>query len=165
MRVAEAALHRARTALVLRMRDAAKLLKDTSERLGDQAAALVSRNEHETTLIASGGAGSGRFDHVTIGGDPPVLNIYEAKGGTSRLGYRTVDGVRVQQGTSSYLKAIAEIDPRFADLMDNPAIKKAIEDGSLTVEYSHVRALPDGRIKVSKFEIDVTARDLFGKAR
>ncbi len=152
--------------------DAAQALRQASERMGDRAAALVSRLRGETTLIGSGGAGAGRFDHVTLGDPPPQLTVYEAKGGDARLGYRTVDGVRTQQGTGTYLTSIAQLDPRFtANLRSfmehNPgsAITHALKDGSIKVNYDLVQALPNGRVKVTRFEIDVTARDLFGMGK
>ena len=45
------------------------------------------------------------------------------------------------------------------------AITHALKDGSIKVNYDLVQALPNGRVKVTRFEIDVTARDLFGMGK
>ena len=148
-------------------RISANLLRSISERLGDKAAAAVAKMRGETTLIGSGGAGAGRFDQATIHGNPPTLTFYEAKGGTSQLGERTVDGVRAQQGSTSYVNDIMKTDPRLGDsvrqFMDaNPdsPITAALKNGTIKVEYDLVQALPGGRIKVTPFVLDPAALKL-----
>ncbi|WP_449407498.1 WXG100-like domain-containing protein [Microbacterium maritypicum] len=144
-------------------RKAADALRGGSERLGDQAAGAVSAARGETTLIAPGGAGSGQFDHVTITGNPePTLHVYEAKGGNSSLGYRTVDGVRAEQGTTAYLDDIAQRDRRLQESLDaymqspdaDPNVVEAIRNGTLDVRYELVEARPNGDIRVTEFQID-----------
>jgi len=148
-------------------RVSANALRSISERLGDKAAAAVARMRGETTLLGSGGAGSGRFDQVTVGGNPPTLKFYEAKGGTSQLGERTVDGVRTQQGTASYFNDVVQADPRLLDAVrqfmdrspDSP-ITAGLKDGTIPIEYDLVQALPGGRIKVTPFVLDRSALKL-----
>jgi hypothetical protein len=138
-------------------------LRGSSENLGDQAAGAVSAARGETTLVPPGGAGAGQLDHVSVTGDPtPTLHIYEAKGGGSSLGYRTVDGVRAEQGTTAYLNDIAGRDTRLQDSLDayvqspdaDPRVVEAIRNGTLDVRYELVQARPDGSIRVTEFQID-----------
>ena len=152
---------RSLTNALINDRVSANLLRSVSERLGDKAAAAVARMRGETTLIGSGGAGAGRFDQATIHGNPPTLAFYEAKGGTSQLGERTVDGVRAQQGTTTYVNDIMRTDPRLADSLrqfmaanPNSPITAALRSGSIRIEYDLVQALPGGRIKVTPFILD-----------
>ena len=142
-------------------RAAAHALRTASERLGDQAATAVATLRGETTVIGSGRAGAGRFDQVTLADDPPAVNVYETKGGNSALGDRTVDGVRVQQGTAGYFNDVARTDPRFlSGLRDYIArnqgspIAAALRNGDITINYELVRARPNGSISVTRFVID-----------
>lgn len=163
----EAAINRA----LATERDLLADLRGASERMGDNAAGAVSAGRGETSLIPPGGAGAGQFDHVSITGDPrPTLHIYEAKGGGSSLGYRVVDGVRVQQGTTTYLNDVARVDTRLQDSLDayvqspdaDPRIVEAIRNGELDVKYELVQARPDGRIDVIEFTIDSDSVDIPG---
>ena len=152
------------TNAVVNDRVSRQMLNSVSERLGDKAAAAVARMRQETTLIRSGGAGSGRFDQVTIGENPPTLKFYEAKGGNAQLGERTVDGVRRQQGTAAYLNDVLQADPRLLDevrtyIDEHPhsPVSKLLANGSIRIEYDLVQALPGGRIKVTPFVLDRSA--------
>ncbi|MCW3156896.1 hypothetical protein [Micropruina sonneratiae] len=149
---------------------ARNMLRNISETIGDKAAAAVARMRGEITLIGSGGAGAGRFDQVTlVDQTPPVLRIYEAKGGNSQLGSRIVDGVEAQQGSTRYVNDLLQVDPRLAqslnDFVTNPrtadsALAEAIRTGTLRIEYDLVQALPGGRIKVTPFVLDSSALKL-----
>ncbi len=148
-------------------RISANILRSISERLGDKAAAAIAKIRGEFTLIDSGGAGAGRFDQATIHGNPPTLKFYEAKGGTSQLGERTVDGVRAQQGSTSYVNDIMKTDPRLGDSLrqfmeanpDSP-ITRSLKDGTIRIEYDLVQALPGGQIRVTPFVLDPAALKL-----
>ena len=151
-------------------RQAAQAWRTASEALGDQATAAVSHGRGEIPLIDAGQAGANRLDHAALGSDPPHLSVYEGKGGNSGLGYRTVDGVRVQQGTAPYLNSVAQADSRLLeglrefldDPKADPAIKDAIRTGTLEIRYELVQALPSGRIKVTRFVLDPSALRLPG---
>ena len=142
----------------------APILKFSPATSAEEAAAAVARMRGETSLIGAGGAGAGRFDQVTVGGHPPTLRFYEAKGGDAGLGARTVDGVRHQQGTSGYLDDVLKSDSRLQDSVrqfieanpDSP-ITQALKDGTIKVEYDLVQALPGGRIKLTPFVLDPRA--------
>lgn len=148
-------------------RISANILRSISERLGDKAAAAIAKIRGELTLIDSGGAGAGRFDQATIHGNPPTLKFYEAKGGTSQLGGRTVDGVRAPQGSTTYVNDIMKTDPRLGDSLrqfmeanPNSPITKSLKDGTIRIEYDLVQALPGGQIRVTPFVLDPAALKL-----
>lgn len=150
---------------VTEQRAARQSLIDASRELGEQTTPMVAGNKHP--LIDVEDAGAGRFDYATIGGDPPSIDFWESKGGNGRLGERTVDGVRVEQGTAAYLKDIARTDPRLAEnlqrVLDDPsmpqAVKDAINSGEIQINYKLSQALPDGRIRVTDFVLKLSRSD------
>ena len=105
---------------------------------------------------------------AAVGTDPPSLTVYEAKGGSSPLGERTVDGVRVEQGTAPYLNDVVRRDPRVLDSIReyltrpdaDPAVVQAIRDGSIEVHYDLVRARPDGTVVTERFVLDPSDVDV-----
>lgn len=150
---------------VTEQRAARQSLIDASRELGEQTTPMVAGNKHP--LIDVEDAGAGRFDYATIGGDPPSIDFWESKGGNGRLGQRTVDGVRVEQGTAAYLKDIARTDPRLAEnlqrVLDDPAMPQAVKDainsGEIQISYKLSQALPDGRIRVTDFVLKLSRSD------
>ncbi|MGL4742818.1 MAG: hypothetical protein ACRCXL_00305 [Dermatophilaceae bacterium] len=129
-------------------------LSAASERFGEDTVSLLAESRRETTLVAPGRAGAGRFDQVSLGGHAPHLTFYEAKGGNSTLGSgRIVDGVRHQQGTTGYLTDIARVDPRFRRSITE-YLARAIADGTIEIRYEMVQALPNGRVKITPFKLD-----------
>ncbi|MGL5818541.1 MAG: hypothetical protein ACRCYR_13320 [Phycicoccus sp.] len=146
-------------------------LSAASERFGEDTVSLLAESRRESTLVAPGRVGAGRFDEVSLGGEPPHLTFYEAKGGNSTLGSgRIVDGVRHQQGTTGYLTDVARVDPRFRVSITeyltrpdaDPDLVKAITDGTVEVRYEMVQALPNGRVKITPFKLDPAALRLPG---
>ena len=150
---------------VTNQRVARQSLIDASRELGEQTTPMVAGNKHP--LIDVEDAGAGRFDYATIGGDPPSIDFWESKGGNGRLGERTVDGVRVEQGTAAYLLDIARTDPRLAEnlqrVLDDPAMPQAVKDainsGEIQINYKLSQALPDGRIRVTDFVLKLSRSD------
>lgn len=159
------------------------VLRARSEGLGGEATRALMDARGETVLIdpartgdllsaAPRGSQVGKFDAASLRtGEPPTLRLYEAKGGTSSLGQRTIDGVRHQQGSTAYLREIATTDPRVVESLRtyltradaDPATAAAIRNGTLKVEYDLVRALPGGSVKVSRFKLDLAdLRDVPG---
>ena len=133
-----------------------------SESMGETAARSVATQRGETPLVSGASPGSGKFDHVTYGDNPPRVTFYEAKGGTSALGSgRMVDGVRAQQGSTTYLNDVARSDPRFADAMrSRPELAEGIRNGTVEVRYEVVQAKPDGSVSVTKLRLDPDRLDL-----
>ncbi|MFT3888484.1 MAG: hypothetical protein QM713_10030 [Arachnia sp.] len=153
------------TELANQRRTATTAVNNGSQVLGEHAAEAVSEARGQTTIIhAKDGAGANQLDHVTLSAEPPTLNVYEAKGGSGQTTPRTVDGVRVHQGTSAYLNDLLHVDGRVVEgLRDymrrpdaDPTIVQAIQDGTLKVRYELVRGRTDGRIDVTEFVIDAS---------
>lgn len=149
-------------------------LREASEKLGDQATQAVINKHGETTLIPPEASGANRVDALSVGvdGDGPYITFTEGKGGNSPLGFRTEDGVRVQQGTSEYLNAISRVDPRvaeqirwYADTFPESEIGKAINNGTIRIRFELVQALPNGRVKLTPFVLDAGALKVPGIGR
>ncbi|WP_185711396.1 hypothetical protein, partial [Arachnia propionica] len=148
-------------------RESLKDLKKASESLGEHAADGVIKLREEISLFGhDSGKGAGHLDRVGVKLNPPSITVYEAKGGNAPLGTSKVDGVPHQQGTGPYLQKLMEQDPRIvqalADLIeregpDARALKEAIENGTIEINYDLVRARPSGTIGLSRFRLDGTA--------
>ncbi len=132
-------------------------LVGSSEELGMAASRDVVRSERSTVIVGAEKA-PGRADEIDVIGlshDHTTLSFLEAKGGDAKLGFRTVDGVRVQQGTTAYLNELIHADVRLrAYLEAHPQLAHDIASGRVDLEYKLVKALPSGRVKVSEFVID-----------
>lgn len=125
---------------------AANSMGATSQEMGEQAVRDLADARGETTIVDGGGAGAGRADHVTVGGDPPRVTVYEAKGGSSSLGSGRAGN---QQGSTDYLNDLMSRDPnisdglrRFADEHPDSPTAAAIRDGSIEIRYELVEARP-----------------------
>ncbi|WP_185711190.1 hypothetical protein [Arachnia propionica] len=139
-------------------------LKKASEKLGERAGEAVIDARQETSLFKGDSQpGAHRLDDVGVDLDTQTINIYEDKWDNSRLGSSKVDGVPHQQGTAGYLDKLMREDPRFAqalsDLIDSSgakgqALKEAIENGTVEINYYVVRARPDGTVDIYKFTLD-----------
>ncbi|MDO5084568.1 MAG: hypothetical protein Q4D89_14380 [Arachnia propionica] len=139
-------------------------LRKASEKLGERAGEAVIEARQETSLFKGDSQpGAHRLDDVGVDLDTQTINIYEDKWDNSRLGSSKVDGVPHQQGTSGYLDKLMREDPRFAqalsDLIENSgakgqALKEAIENGTVEINYYVVRARPDGTVDIYKFILD-----------
>ena len=68
------------------------------------------------------------LDRASLGTNPPRITFYEAKGGNSRLGYKTINGVMYQQGTTIYLNEIAMLDNRYVDALTEYVVNAPIDD-------------------------------------
>ena len=141
----------------------------TSESMGEQATDAVMKARDEAPLLShETKIGAGMLDRASLGYNPPRITIYEAKGGNSRLGYRTIGGIMYQQGTTTYLNELVRLDSRFSEglrrhVMASPAadpISRAIQNGTIEVHYELVEAKPNGRIYVTPFILDETILDL-----
>ena len=136
----------------------------SSEDLGMDASRSFVESQPHGEVIVGGEHGRGSPHELdTIGlkreigtdGKPhTTLVVAEAKGGSARLGFRTVDGVRVQQGTTAYLRDLLRTDARFRTyLAENGDFARQLAEGRVGVEYKLVRARPSGTIGVSDFQI------------
>lgn len=134
--------------------DAAQALRQHSENMGHQATQDLMRSRNETP-IPSTHRGRDSLDEMSMSTDADGrqhLNIYEAKGGDSPLGARDTPDGRAQQGSPEYLADVIQRDPDLqAFLRDNPQIADGLADGSISVNYSEVRAAPDGTVTVTPF--------------
>ena len=125
-------------------------------------------NGEAALFEAAGKSGPGMFDRVGIGGEPPGISFYEAKGGNSTLGSRTVDGIKCQQGSTGYLNELARIDERYLEgLRDylrradpSDPVVKAIREGTIEIRYVLVRAKPNGTVVSTPFKLDPARLDL-----
>ena len=128
---------------------------EQSELLGQRMAEEWMAANHPGAMQVYGGAGagsrSGDFDQVWLvpGAGPSgrdLIIVVEAKGGSSQLGTREVEGAREQQGTGNYLRAIAEImaarqdlPPATRDVMNDILLREVVDDGP-RVQYLLVQA-------------------------
>lgn len=86
--------------------------------------------------------------------------IYEGKGANAALGYRAVDGVNAEQGTSKYLTAVLGRDQRIAEQLHeflktaDPKVAEAIRTSPIEIRYELVNARADGRVDVTPFVTD-----------
>lgn len=139
-------------------------LRGSSEILGERAADVVVGGRGEISLFGNESRpGAGHLDRVGVRLNPPSITVYEAKGGSGRLGTAQVDGVPHQQGTGPYLEMLMEQDPRFAralaDLIESKgdeaaALVEALKSGKIELNYDLVQAYPDGDIGLSRFVMD-----------
>lgn len=144
-------------------------LNDASEKLGEFATDILIEQRGEISMLEEGGKiGAGILDRASLGTNPPRITFYEAKGGNSRLGYKTINGVMYQQGTTIYLNEIAMLDNRYVDALteyvvnapiDDP-ISQAIRDNTIEIRYELVEAKPNGKTFVTAFQIDKDALNL-----
>jgi len=83
-----------------------KMMRDASEEIGEKAAIAAMKKNFPNAELVYTGKGKGNFDLVFKDGDN--YYIVEAKGGSSTLGTRNVDGSIHQQGTREYRKALTK---------------------------------------------------------
>jgi hypothetical protein len=121
-------LERQRTALASARDDVVA----ASERLGNRMAVDYIRSQYPTAQLLYGdpdGRGRpGEFDFVYfVPGTIPMRDqiiVVEAKGGSSSLGTRRVNGAEAQQGTLPYMQEIARV---MRDSTDDPRLSRALE--------------------------------------
>ncbi|WP_285693324.1 ADP-ribosyltransferase [Actinomadura sp. NBRC 104412] len=141
-----------------------KELVRLSERLGMVAAIDFATNAaggvRLTPLVDDEPGVPGTLDvTAALTRDPPRLTVVEAKGVGSDLGGRLVDGgKKAEQGTPEYLAWVLERDPDLkAALRDRPdlreALQKALDNGTLQVEYYTVHSDEAGNVKWSRFDL------------
>lgn len=122
---------------------------------------------HGGEVVVGGGHGRGlpgeldtiglREDTRPDGSTHLTLVVAEAKGGASRLGFRSVDGVRVQQGTTAYLDDLLHRDPKLRAYLDaNPDFARKLADREVGIDYVLVRARASGTVGVHRFVLDPT---------
>lgn len=144
-------------------------LNDISEKLGEYATDRLIEQRGELSILEDRGKiGAGMLDRASLGDNPPRVTFYEAKGGNSRLGYRTIDDVIYQQGTTTYLNELTRLDNRYIDALTkyvanapiDDSISRAICDNTIEVRYELVEAKPNGRTFVTTFQLDKDALNL-----
>ncbi|WP_218638057.1 hypothetical protein [Actinomyces oris] len=155
--------------IIIREQQLHRDLNETSESLGEQATEMVMKARNEEPLLSQEAkTGSGMLDRASLGRKPPRITIYEAKGGNSRLGYRIINEIKYQQGTTTYLNELTRLDDRYIEgirkyvmsVSDDDLISCAIRNGTIEVRYELVEAKPDGRIYVTPFILDETILNL-----
>jgi len=155
--------------IIIREQQLHRDLNESSESLGEQATEMVIKARNEEPLLSQEAkTGSGMLDRASLGSKPPRITIYEAKGGNSGLGYRIINGIKYQQGTTTYLNELTRLDNRYIEglrnyvtsVSDDDLISCAIRNGTIEVRYELVEAKPDGRIYVTPFILDETILDL-----
>jgi hypothetical protein len=117
---------------------------------------------HHGEVITGGERGAGKPGELdTIGlrenaeTGRQTLTVAEAKGGSSRLGFRKVDGIRVQQGSTAYLNDLLHKDPKLRSYLDaHPDFARKLAAGEVDIEYKLVRARASGTVGVSNFKLD-----------
>ena len=109
-------------------------------------------------MLYRGKAGTaGTLDAAFLkAGSPPSLFIAEAKGGGSGLGTRVIDGIVYQQGSPEYLRWMLANDRAFREAASKAGVLRAIEDGTLKVEYHLVTAPGGTKVSVAEFILDAT---------
>jgi hypothetical protein len=142
-----------------------------SEGMGEAAARDVVQQHSEVIVGVIGDrAGGGHLDIVGLGTRDGAyhLSVEEAKGGSDRLGSRTVaDGTRAQQGSLPYLRDIVagnRPDPRvlarllqMADDPQYPGLAAQLRGAGIEVSYELVTARTSGTVTVSKFQLVANA--------
>lgn len=121
-------------------------MRTTSQAMGEHAARDLAESRGETTIVDGRGAGAGRADMLSVGGHPPRITVYEAKGGNGGLGSgRAVN----QEGSTAYLDDLMTRDPnvrdglrRFIDEDPNSPTAAALRDGSIEIRHELVQARP-----------------------
>ena len=155
--------------IIIREQQLHRDLNESSESLGEQATEMVIKARNEEPLLSQEAkTGSGMLDRASLGSKPPRITIYEAKGGNSGFGYRIINGIKYQQGTTTYLNELTRLDNRYIEglrnyvtsVSDDDLISCAIRNGTIEVRYELVEAKPDGRIYVTPFILDETILDL-----
>ncbi len=152
-------------------RESTNALRQASTGHGTAALDAVQSARDEYAVVTSAGSpGAGRVDGAAVGvdGSGPYITVYEAKGGSSTLGSRNVAGVEAQQGTATYLNDVVRADRRVREGLEaylenplgDPAIKDSIRQGTIEIRYELVQARPDGRIDVSRFDLDLDAVEI-----
>ncbi|RRD50894.1 hypothetical protein [Arachnia propionica] len=149
---------------LIQERELLKSLRGSSEILGERAADVLMRGRGEISLFGNEARpGAGHLDRVGVTLDPPSITVYEAKGGSGRLGSAQVNGVPHQQGTGPYLEKLMTRNPRFvqalADLIESKGdeaagLAQALREGKIGLNYDLVQAHPDGDIGLSRFVMD-----------
>jgi hypothetical protein len=137
-------------------------LINSSERLGMRAGADVITTDGGSVILGDPmvKGHSGELDVVGVSHDHSTLTLVEAKGGDSaRLGWRTVDGVRVRQGSTAYLNDLIHRDVRLRDYLEaHPQFAQDLADNKIKIEYKLVNARTNGTVRTYDFQLD--SRDL-----
>ncbi|MDO5083766.1 hypothetical protein EII34_06605 [Arachnia propionica] len=149
-------------------RRSAAALKEADAGLKVRATSALIRARHETPLLEEASRpASGRLGMVGVLLDPPTVSFYEASIEGETTPTVTIRGTRYEQGTGPYLQHLLDHDDRFApalvDLIGRSgpageALRAAVADGAVTIQYDHVLVSTDGRIQLSRFHLDSPPR-------
>nr|WP_239109752.1 hypothetical protein [Streptomyces anulatus] len=120
-------------------------LNKESEKLGMIAARDFGASRGAVPMYEGPPGAPGTFDLAMLKpGPPPSLFITEAKGGSSQLGTRSIEGNAYQQGHSEYLSWMLKNDKGFRQEAATRGLLASIEDGTIKIEY-HLVMAPGGR--------------------
>ncbi|MFD3511134.1 hypothetical protein [Nocardia sp. NPDC058666] len=107
--------------------------------------------------------GSDALDLVSVSGDGKRLIVYEAKGGSSALGTRSIPDpndptrkIRVQQGSRLYLEYQLKNDVRLQERLKDPKyaeLAASLANGTAEIEYHVVHAKASGTVRTHRFDI------------
>ena len=138
----------------------ARDLNRASENLGTTAARDYLKSHGDQVIVGDHSLPGkpGTLDTIGLSDDHSTLTVAEAKGGDgSTLGTRKVDGVKVQQGSTTYLNDLLHRDPDLKQyLQDHPDLARSIADGKTTIHYEMVKVRNTGRIEVTPFKLNLS---------
>ncbi|MDL4772402.1 hypothetical protein [Actinomadura xylanilytica] len=137
-------------------------LNRTSERMGMVGAEDLLRKlgpHTKLTPLSDAPGRPGTVDMAAVSADRSRLTIIEAKGGTSTLGGRLVEGLkRAQQGSPEYLEFILAHDPDLgrafgADSHLKDILMKKLQKNELRIDAYLVNVDQTGRVSWSQFDL------------
>lgn len=135
-------------------------MNHASEYLGTTAARDYLKSHGDDVIVGDHSLPGkpGTLDNIGLSHDHSTLTVVEAKGGDgAKLGTRTVDGVKVQQGSTTYLNDLLHRDPDLKQyLHEHPDLARSIADGRTKIEYEMVKARNNGRIQVTPFKLNLS---------
>ncbi|MFE5666855.1 hypothetical protein ACFQ7W_23390 [Streptomyces niveus] len=120
-------------------------LNKKSEELGMIAARDFGVSRGAVPMYEGPPGTPGTFDLAMLKpGPPPSIFIAEAKGGSSKLGTRSIQGTAYQQGHAEYLSWMLKNDKGFRERASVKGLLDAIDNGTIRIEY-HLVMAPGGR--------------------
>ena len=135
-------------------------LNRMSENLGTSAARDYLKSRGDAVIVGDHSLPGkpGTLDNIGLSPDHSKLTVIEAKGGDgSRLGTRMVDGVRVPQGSTTYLNDLLHRDPELNQYLQNHLdLASSIADGKTRIAYEMVKSRNNGRIQVTTFILSLS---------
>jgi len=124
-----------------------KQMRDASEVIGEESAIAAMKQHFPDAEVVYVGKGSGTFNIVMKRKNSAGKTEYfivEAKGGSSKLGDKVIDGKLFQQGTSEYRKSIVKQMRKSSD-PDIKDIGRKLYQNNKRVKYYHAQTPIDSK--------------------